>query len=123
MPTVSITWHAMADACPICKDLNGYTWVFQVGKDVMTDALFHPQYGIVWSLEQGSNAHAHGYLSGQTNNCRCHIEPHIECEDVLAKCVYLREAIMDMASETSDTKSGSYQTTTFEDIGATPPDE
>ena len=108
--TITITWHALPDACKICAALNGYTWIFEVGTDVLTDALIHPVYGIVWSLEQGSNAHAHGYLSGQTNSCRCTIEPHINLEDILAKCTFLKETIQTITNETEPS-------TTLEDIG------
>jgi hypothetical protein len=120
MAVLTITWHICDNnACKICKELNGYTWVFDTSKgDVMTDALWHPQFGIVWSLSEGSNAHARGYLGGRTNNCRCHIESEINAEDILAKCTYLVEMIKDAAgTEVSDTRTGSYRTTTLEDIG------
>jgi hypothetical protein len=124
MPFTTITWHTAGDdrVCPICKAIDNYVWIFEAGKDIMTDALFHPQYGIVWSMEQGSNAHAHGYLSGQTNNCRCTIEPHVDCEDILAKCVFLKETLENEASEAEayDYKKGDSRSTTFEDIGIDP---
>jgi len=93
MSKLMITWHASMDdrTCPICRKLNGYTWVFETGKDVLTDALWHPEMGIVWSLAQGSNAHARGYLSGHRYKCRCRITHEFDLEDVLAKCVYLKE--------------------------------
>lgn len=86
--------------CPVCRALNGFTWVFETGVDVMTDALWHPQFGIVWSLEQGSNAHARGYLSGNLYNCRCNISHKFDLEDVLAKCVYLAEIVKSAVAET-----------------------
>ena len=123
MAIIILTWHAHNDAktCKICAAINGYTWVFDTSKgDVMTDALWHPIYGIVWSLSQGSNAHASGYLSGHTYNCRCKIDHKIDAEDILAKCVYLKEFLEETMSEISDTESGSYRKTTFEDIGIDP---
>jgi hypothetical protein len=84
----------------------------------MTDALMHPVYGIVWSLSQGSNAHARGYGSGQRNNCRCQISYELMLEDVLAKCVFLKEIIQQ--AETFDYIKGSSRKTTFEDIGIDP---
>ena len=91
MPSVTIKWHIKDNkACPICKELEGHEWVFVAGKDVMTDALWHPKYGIVWSLADGSNAHG-GYH--KVRNCRCRITHEIDMEDVLAKCVYLREIV------------------------------
>jgi hypothetical protein len=123
MAIITLTWQTTVDdrTCKICKALNGYTWVFDTSRgDVMIDALFHPSMGIVWSLEQGSNAHAHGYLSGQTNNCRCRMHHTIDAEDVLAKSVYLAEIIKDIANDQTDTSLGSRRTTTFEDIGIDP---
>jgi hypothetical protein len=124
MPIQTITWHAHVDekTCPICKALNGFTWRFQAGKDIMTDALFHPVFGIVWSLSQGSNAHDHtfggAYGSGDENNCRCFLDGYkLDLEDVLAKCVFLKETLTTTATEISDTKKGSYRRTTPEDIG------
>jgi hypothetical protein len=100
MASISITWHILDDAaCPICKELNGYTWTFEAGKDVMMDGLFHPKYGFVWSLSEGSNAH--GYHN-KGNNCRCHLSHGINAEDILAKCVYIQEMVkpaLEVASE------------------------
>jgi hypothetical protein len=115
LPTLLLTWHAVEDAktCPICQAVDGYTWKFEMGKDILIDALFHPVYGIIWSLSQGSNAHAHGYGQGQRNNCRCQIEPDIDYSDWVDKCDYL----VALAHDVPDTKGGSYRTTTAEDIG------
>jgi hypothetical protein len=112
---ILITWRAVDDdrTCKICHAIDGYTWTFEVGKDVLTDGLFHPAYGIVWSMEQGSNAHAHGYGSGQTNNCRCEIETDFDITDLVEKSDYLLSLVHDV----DDTKGGSYRTTTAEDIG------
>jgi hypothetical protein len=121
MPSISITWHTVGDdrVCPICRAIDGYTWVFTAGKDIMTDALYHPIYGIVWSMEQGSNAHAHGYLSGRQNNCRCRIEPRLNLEDILAKCIFLKETLQKDV-EAFDYIKGSSRRTTFEDLGIDP---
>jgi hypothetical protein len=128
MPSIISTWNTAADdrVCPICNALDGYQWTHQIGKDLLSDALFHPVYGIVWSLSQGSNAHDHtfgkNYGSGNTNNCRCTIEHKIIAEDILAKCVYLKETLEEITQETeiSDTRQGSSRRTTFEDIGIDP---
>lgn len=121
MAKITLTWITHNDdrTCKVCKALNGFQWVFEAGKDVMTDALFHPTYGIVWSLSQGSNAHASGYLTGHTYNCRCRIDYKIEAEDILAKCVYLQQLAMEMSNDATDTKTGSYRSTTLEDLGIT----
>lgn len=122
MPTTTKTWHTIGDdhVCPICRALNNYTWVFVTGKDVMTDALWHPIYGIVWSLAEGSNAHSRGYLSGHDNNCRCEIETQYYLEDVLAKSIFLKEMVDAIDAEIKDTQSGGRRRTTFEDIGIDP---
>jgi hypothetical protein len=82
--------------CPICKALNGFQWIFETGKDMLTDSLWHPVFGQVWSLSQGSNAHGHHF---QRHNCRCYITHQFDLEDVLAKCVYLREVVQRATSE------------------------
>lgn len=93
MPTLSITWHIKdAGACPVCKALNGYTWVFDTGKHELGDELVHPQFGVVWSLSQGSRAHGH-----ERFNCRCHITYDIDLEDVRAKARVLAERIRQAA--------------------------
>lgn len=122
MPTITLTWHSVGDdrTCKICKALDNFVWVFETGKNVMTDALFHPTFGIVWSLSEGSNAHSRGYLSGHDNNCRCEIEEQIFLEDVLAKCVFLKETITETLSETKAGAWNSSRKTTFEDIGIDP---
>ncbi len=118
MATLTITWHSTIDnkTCKVCRALNGYTWIFEAGKDEMLDYLLHPTYGRVWSLSEGSHAHGH------TNyNCRCFITSEIKAEDILAKCVFLKETILDVLNETEipDVKKGSYRTTTLEDLGIT----
>ena len=95
MPSITVTWHSHMDerACKICKALNGYEWVFIAGKDVMTDSLWHPMYGQVWSLSQGSNAHGHNF---ERYNCRCTLTFKLDAEDVLAKSVFLREQLVEV---------------------------
>jgi hypothetical protein len=92
MATLSITWHSVGDnhVCPICKELNGYTWVFETGKDVLTDSLWHPVHGQVWSLSEGSNAHGHHF---QPYGCRCSISHQFDLSDIEAKCRLLAEQI------------------------------
>ena len=119
MPTQKITWHTHMDdrACKICKALNGFTWTFEAGKDIMTDALWHPVYGIVWSLSMGSNAHARGYLTGNHYNCRCTLEEYqLDLEDVLAKCVFLKETL-EVTNNEIGLSRGNFRTTRPEDIG------
>jgi hypothetical protein len=99
MAKVTITWHAIEDerTCKICKALDGYTWVFEMGKNQFAPYFVHPVYGLVWTLELGSNAH--GHHGTDRYNCRCWIEPHIYAEDILAKCVYIEEMAHEKAAE------------------------
>jgi len=90
MPSLSITWHAKMDGrtCPICKAMNNYTWVFEANKDNLGDELVHPQFGVVWSLAQGSRAHGH-----ERYNCRCHITHSFSLSDVKAKVQRIGEMV------------------------------
>ena len=90
MPTITLTWHATLDnkVCPICKALDGYKWSFTTGKDLMTDSLWHPAYGQVWSLSQGSNAHGHGF---GRYNCRCGVTAEIDVSDLKLKVQRIRD--------------------------------
>ena len=110
MPKIIITWVALHDrkTCLICKDIDGYQWVFEAGKDFMTDALWHPVHGIVWSLSEGSNAHAPGYLSGHIYNCRCELKEDFDLEDILAKCIFLRELVQSQSEPYIPWRGGGY---------------
>lgn len=127
MPSVSATWKAKNDArtCPICKAMNGYTWVF---KDVVPDSLVHPSFGEVWNTSIGSLAHEHqqtilsGHKISRTmkygllSNCRCHVEPHFDLKDLLVLIKKLRDEIKGEV-EAPDYQTGSHRTTTADDIG------
>jgi len=91
MPTLTITWHnhpelSKTGSCPTCKALNGYTWIFEAGKDMFDGTLQHYTGWVVWDVVRGSQAHGH-----ERYNCNCTLSYEIDLEDVLAKCVYLRE--------------------------------
>lgn len=96
MPTASITWHTSHDdrVCPICKDIDGYTWIFE---GVVPDSLEHPKWGEVWNKQLGSLAHEHqlhkGSKYGLLSNCRCKIECHVSAKDLLEKLKKLREDV------------------------------
>jgi len=79
---IAITWNAVMDArtCPICRALNGYTWVFNVTSQPLPDELVHPTYGVVWNKSRGSQAHGH-----ERFNCRCGIKPTIDFSDIYGK--------------------------------------
>ena len=81
MTSVTLTWHVLRDGhpiCPICLDIDGYDWVFEVGKDVFPNELVHPVHGVVWNTTVGSEVHArHGILF----QCKCGVEPKFEFAD------------------------------------------
>ena len=95
MPSVTIKWHTKDDsACPICKHINGYEWVFT---DAVPDSLVHPVYGEIWNIYTGSLAHEHyqfGKQHGLLSTCRCRIEPHFDLKDLVDKIKILHDAVM-----------------------------
>jgi uncharacterized protein with gpF-like domain len=90
MPTITVTWNAVMDqrTCPICREINGHTWVFQVSETPMPDSLIHPKHGIVWDKFVGSKAHGH-----ERFNCRCSIIPHVDVRDIHAKIQVLKNEL------------------------------
>jgi hypothetical protein len=87
---LKLTWHTQHDdkVCPICNAIDGYTWIIESGKNVFYNSLTHPAYGIVWDVNQGSQAHGH-----HGNNCRCHITPEFDLSDLVRKTEKLYEAV------------------------------
>jgi hypothetical protein len=68
MVKLTVTWRTVGDShvCPICKALEGRTFTLETGRElVLTD----PEYGIVWNINRGSEAH--GKHDG---SCRCHLD-------------------------------------------------
>ena len=85
MASLSLTWHALHDGhkiCPVCLDMDGYTWTFEVGKDEFPDQLVHPAHGLVWDKVSGSMAHEHGVFYGA---CKCGFTFECELQDLLQK--------------------------------------
>jgi hypothetical protein len=68
------------NACPICKAINGYTWLFT--GDPMPNQLVHPVYGIVWDTTRGSAAHDH-----KPGACRCHLDVKLEYTEWIQKTI------------------------------------
>lgn len=61
--TYTFTWHALSDACPKCRQLNGREWSDQ---DLFQDVLWDHIWGNIWDLnEDRTLAHPH---------CRCQVE-------------------------------------------------
>jgi len=98
MASISITWKAQMDdrTCPICKALNGHTWVFVTGKNMMTDSLTHPSHGEVWNTTQGSQAHGHTSI-----NCRCSLDYKVDVSDIHAKLQTMMEDLEEKVNEQS----------------------
>jgi hypothetical protein len=79
--------------CPVCRQLEGYTWVFEVGAGELNGILTHPQIGEVWTLDQGSRAHGH------KGNCRCSITYLVDVKTILERVKAIRDTILNMVSE------------------------
>ena len=71
--------------CPICRAIDNYIWAFT---DEVPNSLIHPEYGEVWNIYVGSQAHGH-----LGNNCRCHIEPKFDLKDLLETVKRFRDQI------------------------------
>jgi len=84
MASIAITWNTQRDerVCPICKQLEGYTWVFHVGADILPDILTHPSLGATWSVSQGSVVHSRYHIKYP---CRCHFQYKIDFSDFIIK--------------------------------------
>lgn len=89
MPTISVTWVSMHDdrVCLICQALDGYIWTFTDG---VPDELVHPEFGVVWTVTEGSMAHGH-----PQQFCRCTIDSQIEMSDLLARVQRLHNLIQE----------------------------
>jgi hypothetical protein len=78
--------------CPVCREIDGYTWIFEVGKDELNGVLTHPTYGIVWDSQVGSLAHGH------RGNCRCHITYEVNLDDLLQKVMAIHQIVLEMVT-------------------------
>jgi hypothetical protein len=74
--------------CPICRDLNGFQWIFEVGVDQFPNGLYHPAHGEVWNMAIGSAAHGdNAYM------CRCHLETEFELGDILTRVTRIADEL------------------------------
>ena len=96
MAFISVTWQSMHDAkvCPVCRDIDGYTWTFEVGKGELTGQLIHPKHGVVWTIDQGSQAHGH------KGNCRCMLTHELNIQDLIEKTNQILTMIREMVPKT-----------------------
>jgi hypothetical protein len=98
MSKLMLTWHSQHDdrVCPICRQLDGYVWTFETGKDEFGTELVHPSFGVVWNVYVGSAAHEHfkAKMSGYPSSCRCHITAEFDLSDLLAKVQKLHDEVV-----------------------------
>jgi hypothetical protein len=85
--TLMLIWKTQDDSkvCPICKALNGYTWVVEVG-DSYPKQLVHPLYGPVYDTRPA----AEGSLVKETTGhvCRCYLLHQFDLSDVFTNLNY-----------------------------------
>lgn len=100
MPSITLIWFCIHDqrTCPVCLALHGYQWTFETGKDTFPTELFHPQFGVVWNIAQGSEAHAN-----HRETCRCGITYETDLSDLVTKTKQLLSKLQS-AVQTGDTK-------------------
>ena len=64
--------------CPVCRELDGYTWTIEVGESTAINELTHPAYGVVCDRARGSRAHEHGSYG----ECRCQLSFDVDISDI-----------------------------------------
>ena len=91
MASVTITWHTMGDehVCPICKDLEGYSWMFTIGESTPPTALYHPVHGLVCDMATGSEAHKH-----HRESCRCYLSAEWDLKDILEALTVMLDRLL-----------------------------
>jgi hypothetical protein len=89
MPSVTLTWETMKDdrVCPICKALEGYQWLIQVGAEQLPNELTFGSM-VAWDTARGSQAHGH------RGNCRCSLKVDLDLKDVLMRLTALYERLL-----------------------------
>ncbi len=72
-----MTWKTQQDehVCPICKELDGYTWTVEAG-DVCPKKLCHPVYGPVYDKRPAVEGSLVKEEKGHV--CRCTLERQLE---------------------------------------------
>jgi hypothetical protein len=98
-----LTWHVLRDGhkiCPICLDLDNYTWVFDTregASGLMSNGLMHPTYGLVWTMTGGSSVHElRPELYGK---CHCSFSIDFDLSDLLASAQDLLRAVEQLVPE------------------------
>ena len=89
----TFTWHALSDACPKCRALNGKDYV---NVDVFKEVVWDPVWGDVWDLDAAvSKAHP---------NCRCQLELRKIDIDEEALFSELKQLMLDLKSRLLELK-------------------
>ena len=90
MPSLIVKWRTMHDekVCPVCDDLerSGYTWVLSTGHELV---LSHPEYGDVWNIQVGSEAHG-----SHDGSCRCELDFDFDYTDLVEVITKLRDKLL-----------------------------
>ncbi len=93
LTTAKLTWHALHDGhriCPICLELDNYTWVYTLGATELSDTLMHPKFGPVWNMSAGSNVHGYHHMQG---TCHCSVTYELDFKDLLERVKSLHATV------------------------------
>ncbi len=80
---LKIIWKTQNDkhVCPICKSLEGYTWVLEPG-DARPKQLSHPVYGPVYDTRPAADTSLVQEQAGHICRCTLKQELHVSNEPV-----------------------------------------
>lgn len=76
-----LIWRTQEDSevCPICKELNGYTWTIKAG-DPLPKQLIHPEFGVVYDTRPAIERSLIKEENGRI--CRCTLLHQIDVSDL-----------------------------------------
>ncbi len=79
---LKMIWKTQNDkhVCPICKALEGYTWVLEAG-DVCPKQLSHPIFGPVFDTRPAANGSLVKEAAGHV--CRCTLKHEFHLSDTI----------------------------------------
>jgi hypothetical protein len=80
--TLRIIWRTQKDpqVCPICKALEDYTWILEVG-DPFPKQLIHPTYGPVYNTRPAADDSLVKEEKGHLCRCTLKYEFDLSCDD------------------------------------------
>jgi len=69
--TLKLTWRTKKDAevCPICRELEGYSWTLNAGTDAYPHQFVHPVHGPVYDTRPAAEGSLVKEEKG--HQCRC----------------------------------------------------